>query len=108
MEDLRAGRFVVRIVQTHQGVSDKRGELAPGNFKLRMSGWRLQHFCQVSSNLEFCVPAAVDCRGPFDLFIPGENLLWHLESVEIFGERHQSTADGRAVLHLPHSIAEGE
>src|ERR1700748_1882949 len=108
MKNLRPWGFVVGVVQSHEAVPDERGKLSASYFKLRVGGGCLECFRQISLDLKFCVTAAVNCRRPFDFFAAGEDLLRHLKSVEVFGERHQVVANGCTMLHLLQAIAKGE
>src|SRR3984885_8788992 len=108
MENLRPRGIVVGVVQSHEAIPDERSKLSPSYFKLRVRGRRLKCFRQISLDLKFCVTAAVNRRRPFDFFAAGEDLLRKLKSVEVFGEWHQTVANGCTVLHLLQTIAESE
>src|SRR3984885_1847234 len=108
MENLRPGGLVVGVVQSHEAVPDERGKLSASYLKLRVRGRRLECFRQISLDLKFGVTAAVNCRRPFDFFATGEDLLREFKSVEVFGEWHQTVANGCTMLHLLQTIAKSK
>src|SRR6516162_8706530 len=92
MQNLGARRLVVGIVQTHQCVPEKRGQLSAGGFQLRLRSWASKDFGEVGSNLQFSVPAAVNNGRPRTLFVSGEDGPGHLEFTEVSGQRQKTVA----------------
>src|SRR5579859_608988 len=80
VQRLRPWWFVVRIVQTNQGISEESCKQAPGliNLFLRCLP-RLENFWQVRSHLCIGVMIVIDACRPFGSLSIGENWPRHLK-----------------------------
>src|SRR6266702_4775498 len=108
MENLRIGRFVVRIIQPDQCIPQKRGQLPSSRFQLRPRARRLDHLRQIRSDLQLRVVACVRSWRPLVLLTLAEDLPWKLEVAEFAREREQSVIRGLSLRHFRQTIAEGE
>src|SRR5260370_12737820 len=93
VEHLRPRRFVIGVVQPHQGVSQEGSELAAGIFQLGASSPRLQDLRQVGLHLQLCVTVVVDAGGPFCSFGCRENWTGHLKLRKLCSQGKQGTSN---------------
>src|SRR5229473_8202298 len=82
VENLGAGRLIVGIIEAHEGVSQKRSELAAGFRQLFGRTRRLNYLRQVRAHLQFRMTVIVNSCGPLISFAISENWLGHLEFPE--------------------------
>src|ERR1700722_1584924 len=108
VQDLRARRLIVGVIQSNQRVSQKGSELATGCLQLRGRARRLDYFCQVGFDLQFRVAGAVYRGRPVDFLCAGEDRTRQLEFPKLACESEQPWARGLPVRHLVQAIAERE
>jgi len=87
VEDLRAGRLVVGVVQTDQGVAKEGGKLASGGFELLAGSRGFDDLGEVGLDLQLGVMGGVDPWSPVDLFALSEDGARHFELAELACER---------------------
>src|SRR5580704_1870839 len=78
MQNLRARRFVIRVVQTDQRVPQKWAELAACLLHL-LARTGLDHSGQVRAHLQFGVTIVVDAGRPLRSLTAAENRTRHFE-----------------------------
>src|SRR5580698_975277 len=83
VKHLRAGRFIVGIVQTDQRVPQKGSELATSCFKLCGRSVLLDDFRQICSYLQFRVMSSVVWRCPTDFLAISKDWARQVEFVEL-------------------------
>ena len=89
VEDLRAGRLVVGVVEADERVAQERGELA-ASFSELFGGVRgFHHFGEVGLHLRFSVVIVVDAGGPLIALAVFEDGLRHLKFVKLLRERER-------------------
>src|SRR5437879_10533214 len=90
VEHLRAGRLIVSVVQAHQSVSQKWGELAASVGRLLRRARRLDDLNEGPSGLQLGLAVIVETAGPGRPFAIGEHGPRHLEFAKLVCKRNQS------------------
>src|SRR6266852_9206497 len=77
VENLGAGRLIVRVIEAYEGVSQKGSELAAGLRQLFGRTRRLNYLRQVRAHQQFRMTVIVNSRGPLISLTISENWLGH-------------------------------
>src|SRR5580693_7766450 len=108
VQNLSSRWFVIRIVQTHKGIPQKRTELTSGVFQLLLRTGRLDHFRQIRPHLQIGVTVVVASGRPLSSLTTAENRARHLEFPKLSSQRDQTISHSRSVRHCIQAVAQAQ
>src|SRR6202030_578151 len=102
VEHLRSGRLVVRIIETHECVAQKRSQLATRRRQVGPRTRRLEDLGQVGSHLHGGMPDIVEPGGPFGSLARGKEGSRHFKLSQT--PRQSNQGIGVDFLSLRHFV----
>ena len=106
VQNLRARRFVVRVIKTYERVAQKRSKKPARRLNLSRRPSCAKNLRQIGSHLQLGMAAGVHDRSPGRFFVAGENWTRHLELAQLRRQRKQGVSGGFSVCYVLEAVIE--